>query len=195
MEYVKRKYCEQLEKYHHVELTAEDDVEVEVHFTPSYMLAPWSNRRMQRWLAEQADVQFENKASLENGGQEVAVPAAEFNLVLLQSHIYRHLFSEGIGLRQVIDYYYLLKSDGRSKMEDVTSILKHLGLWKFAGALMWVLHEQLGLEEKYLIADPNEKEGRFLLNEILQSGNIGHYDTRLGHKEGESVVHRYFRMT
>ena len=50
---------------------------------------------------------------------------------------------------------------------------------KFAGALMWVLSEALGLEDEYLIAPMNEKEGRFLLNEILVGGNFGHYDPRM----------------
>ena len=57
------------------------------------------------------------------------------------------------------------------------------------------MKEVLWLEDKYMIAELNEKEGRFLLSEIVQSGNMGHYDTRLGKKVGEGVVHRYFRMT
>ena len=134
-------------------------------------------------------------AELPDGAGEIPVPTAEFNLVFLLSHIYRHLFSEGIGLRQVIDYYYLLKSDVGSKMEDVTSILKHLGLWKFAGALMWVLHEQLGLEGKYLIAEQNEREGRFLWREIMIGGNFGLYDRRLGNKENEGKLRTFVRMT
>ena len=193
-EYVRGKYGEQLERYHHVELPAEDGIEVEVHFTPSYMLAPWSNKRMQRWMREKADGGW-LMAELPDGAGEIPVPTAEFNLVFLLSHIYRHLFSEGIGLRQVVDYYYLLRSDVRSKMEDVPSILKYLDLWKFAGALMWVLHEQLGLEEKYLIAEPNEKEGRFLWYEIMIGGNFGQYDRRLGNKEDEGKLRTFVRMT
>lgn len=108
-----------------------------------------------------------------------------------------HLFTEGFGLRQVTDYYYVLKSlkEGNHKKEVIRNTLLHLGLLKFAGAMMWVMQRVYQLSSDYIIAEPNEKEGKFLLNEILQSGNMGHYDTRLGNKEGESVVHRYFRMT
>ena len=73
--------------------------------------------------------------------------------------------------------------------------LKHLGLWKFAGAVMFVLHEVFGLSEEMMIAPMNEKEGRFLLEEVMLGGNFGQYDDRLGDKTGEGKVHRYFRMS
>jgi hypothetical protein len=84
---------------------------------------------------------------------------------------------EGIGLRQIIDYYYVLMEDGRGKMEDVSDTLRSLGLWKIAGAVMWVLNEVLGLEEKYLIAPKDERLGKVLLAEIVNGGNFGQYDS------------------
>ena len=144
MGYVTEKYGCHLERYHHVELQMENDIEVEIHFTPSYMHSPHNNKRLQEWFEEQKEEQFRNLVELVDCDTKVAVPTKEFNGVYLMEHIYRHLFSEGIGLRQIIDYYYLLKSDVIGRMEEVPSILKHLGLWKFAGALMWVLQEKLG---------------------------------------------------
>ena len=75
--------------------------------------------------------------------------------------------------------------------------LKWLGLWKFAGAVMYVLYEVFvfGLSEDKMIAPMNEKEGAFLLDEIMRGGNFGQYDDRLGDKTGEGKVHRYFRMS
>lgn len=72
--------------------------------------------------------------------------------------------------------------------------LKYLGLWKFAQAVMYVLHEVFGLSEDRMIAPMDEKEGRFLLDEIVRGGNFGQYDDRMGSKVGESKMHRYFRM-
>ena len=60
---------------------------------------------------------------------------------------------------------------------------------------MYVLHEVFGLEEEKMIAPMNEKEGNFLLDEIMREGNFGHYDDRLGDMKGEGKVHRYFRMS
>lgn len=63
-----------------------------------------------------------------------------------------------------------------------------LGLLKFAFAMMWVLKEVFGLEEQYMICKPNEKEGRFLLNEIMTGGNFGKYGkdgVMEGHAKGK----------
>ena len=226
MNFVNDKWPGMLERYHHVEVPAWNGVAVEIHFTPSYMHAPWMNKRMQQWLSGQAEEQFTNRVGLPDGAGSICVPTLEFNLIYQLSHIYRHLFSEGIGLRQIVDYYYLLRKakDESEKLkvksekffdensglksgnlngseglefrdESLEFSLSYLGLYKFAGAVMWVLHEVLGLEDRYLIVEPNEKEGRFLLNEIMIGGNFGQYDRRLGSKEGEGIGHRYFRMT
>ncbi len=70
--------------------------------------------------------------------------------------------------------------------------LKRLGLWKFAGAVMWVLHETLGLPEDKMIAPMDEKRGRLLLGEILDGGNFGKHAARYGHFTQQGVGKKYF---
>ena len=197
MNMVDERWPGSLARYHHVEIPAVDGVPVEVHFYPSYMRVPWRNKRLQRWFKEQSEKQFANRVTLPNMEEHVSIPTVEFNVIYQLQHMFSHLFTEGFGLRQVVDYYYVLKSQNEetSKYQEVRDTLKYLGLYKFAGAIMWVMKEVLCLDDKYMIAAPNEKEGRFLLSEIMQSGNMGHYDTRLGKTKGEGIVHRYFRMT
>ena len=79
-------------------------------------------------------------------------------------------------------------------LDVVQRELKHLGLWKFAGAVMFVMKMVFGLSEDRMIAPMDEKEGRFLLDEIMRGGNFGQYDDRMGSKVDESKIHRYFRM-
>ena len=86
-------------------------------------------------------------------------------------------------------------SSASTALDVVQRELKHLGLWKFAGAVMYVLHEALGLPEAKMIAPIDVNEGRFLLAEIMQGGNFGQFDTRLGSKENEGKLHRYLRMS
>ena len=65
----------------------------------------------------------------------------------MQKWLYRHVFTEGIGLRQLIDYYFVLVKSEERRVKNLTALqreLKYLGLWKFAGAVMYVLHEALG---------------------------------------------------
>lgn len=54
--------------------------------------------------------------------------------------------------------------------------LKWLGLWSFAGAVMYVLREVMGLAEGMMIAPVDERRGEMLLDDILNGGNFGHHD-------------------
>ena len=73
-----------------------------------------------------------------------------------------------------------------------TCELKHLGLWKFAGAVMYVLHEALGLSEEKMIAPMDEKRGKLLLAEILNGGNFGQHFTKYGHFTQQGMAKKYF---
>ena len=196
MEYVDGVCPNQVMRYHHVDFPVMK-TPIEVHFTPSYMFCPWYNRRMQKWFGKAMDLQCSNVVTLPDGYGEITVPTTSFNVIYILSHLYRHVFTEGIGLRQLLDYYFVV-SMLNVEFEMLSSLqrdLKWLGLWKFAGAVMYVLHEVFGLSEDKMIAPMDEKEGRFLLDEIMRGGNFGQYDDRLGGKIDEGKVHRYFRMS
>lgn len=181
VQYVRGKNPDARAIYHHIDLGIVDGVEVEVHYRPSFLNNLIYNRRLQRWFKMNADKT--NLTDLPDGVGEIPVPSWEFNVVFQLCHIYQHVIKEGIGLRQIIDYYYLLKSEEcRVKNEEfaaaIRQTLEYLGLMQIAGAVMWVLKEVLGLEEKYLIAPVDERRGRFLLSEIMQGGNFGMYGTQ-----------------
>ena len=250
--------------YHHIEFPPYKGVEVEVHYRPSFLLCFWHNRRLQKYYERVKEEQFSHRVMLGEQG-EVAIPTAEFNLIFQLTHIYAHLMNEGIGLRQLVDYYYVLcdfykvyqksskitpslftlkegstshpdpltlrgeggnrptrcseplrsKDGGPSKVSpdcagwdrrdaigDMTSVtastdssataarssstaidrvqeeLKELGLWKFAGGIMYIMQEVFGMPASRLIVPPNEKYGRFVLNEVLEAGNFGRHDAR-----------------
>lgn len=127
------------------------------------------------------------------------VPSKEINLVFQMSHIARHFFYGGVGLRQLIDYYYLLKSGGVWNKDDVIGTLQNLGLYNFAGAVMWVLKEALGAEDELLIVPVDERRGKLLLDEIMKRGNFGQYDKRVSVKLRKksvtiSILARNIRM-
>ena len=265
--------------YHHIEFPSYKGVEVEVHYRPSFLLCFWHNRKLQKYYERVKDKQFSHRVMLREQG-EVAIPTVEFNLIFQLTHIYAHLMNEGIGLRQLLDYYYVIcdfykvyqssskitpslftlkegstshpdpltlrgeggnrptrcseplrsKDGGPSKVSpdcagwdrlgmigdttsDTASIvtsatvarsssvanssfsassssssstaidrvqeeLKELGLWKFAGGIMYIMQEVFGMPASRLIVPPNEKYGRFVLNEVLEAGNFGKHDAR-----------------
>ena len=163
--------------YHHIEFPSYKGVEVEVHYRPSFLLCFWHNRKLQKYYEKVKEVQFLHRVKLGEQG-EVAIPTAEFNLIFQLTHIYAHLLNEGIGLRQLLDYYFVLLHADIKNVVELQRILKHIGLWKFAGAIMYIMHEVFGMPASRLIVPPKEKYGKFVLNEVLGAGNFGKQDER-----------------
>ena len=173
--------------------TSLDGVPVELHFFPCSMNNPIYHARLQKWFRRNADLQCSHIVGLPDGTGEIAVPTSAFNVVYQLTHLYHHFFDEGIGMRQIIDYYYVVNNDELLVIRDTLQReLKYLGLWKFAGAVMYVLHEALGLSEEKMIAPIDEKRGKLLLSEILNGGNFGQYFTKYGGFTHHSMGKKYF---
>ena len=258
--------------------TSLDGVPVELHFFPCSMNNPIYHARLQKWFKRNADLQCSHIVGLPDGAGDIAVPTTAFNVVYQLTHLYHHFFDEGIGMRQIIDYYYVVcdfykvyqnsskitpslftikegstshpnpltlrgeggnrptrcseplrsKDGGASKpspdcagwdrrgvsgdiASDASVIsafttdssastalvvvqreLKYLGLWKFAGAVMYVLKEVLGLAEEKMIVPMDEKRGKLLLAEILDGGNFGKHFTKYGGFTHQSMGKKYF---
>lgn len=108
------------------------------------------------------------------GAEGLIVPSIEFNLVFLLLHIFRHYLYEGVGMRQLMDYYFVLRHSDVSQREEAMRVLCDLKVDTFAGALMDVLHTIFGLEEEYMLCTPDKKRGKRLLDIVLEGGNFGH---------------------
>ena len=251
-----------------------DGVPVELHFFPCSMNNPIYHARLQKWFRRNADLQCSHIVGLPDGAGDIAIPTTAFNVVYQLTHLYHHFFDEGIGMRQIIDYFLVVndfsknvflnndlsnssvslskgsstshpsplsseerdvtapsrcseplrsKDGGASKPSpncagwdrlsiegdnsvgstSVTSSastalvvvqreLKYLGLWKFAGAVMYVLHEALGLSEEKMIAPMDAKRGKLLLAEILNGGNFGKHFSKYGHFTQQGMAKKYF---
>lgn len=176
----------------HLETTM-DGVLVELHFFPCSMNNPIYHARLQKWFRRNADLQCSNVVSLPDGAGDIAIPTTAFNVFYQLTHLYHHFFDEGIGMRQIIDYYYVVNNDELLVIRDTLQReLKYLGLWKFAGAVMYVLHEALGISEEKMIVPMDEKRGKLLLAEILNGGNFGKHFTKYGHFTQQGMAKKYF---
>ena len=279
MEYARKKFeLGDDIRLQHLE-TSLDGVPVELHFFPCSMNNPIYHARLQKWFRRNADLQCSHIVSLPDGAGDIAIPTSPFNVVYQLTHLYHHFFDEGIGMRQIIDYFLVVcdfykvyqnsskitpslftikegstshpdpltlrgeggnrptrcseplrsKDGGPSKVSPncagwdrrdaigdtssasgssgsstaVTSSastaldvvqreLKYLGLWKFAGAVMYVLHEVLGLAEDKMIVPVDEKRGKLLLAEILDGGNFGRHFTKYAGFTHQSMGKKYF---
>lgn len=174
---------------HHIDLPIFEDTDVETHFTPTYMRCPWHNKKLQKWVV------FDNCVLKEKNELGMVVPTTEFNLVFLMLHAYRHLTSEGVGLRQVMDYYFALTSSTENQRIQAYNSLCELGVKRFCGAMMYVLQKVFGMKREELLCESDVKEGRYLLNEIMTGGNFGHHDDRVKVAASETKMARFIRQT
>lgn len=177
--------------YKHLHLNVWDDTEVEMHYRVEVLLNLKKNRKLQRWFKEHED-EFFNLNSNTNSANEtnrLVTPTVELNVFYILLHIYRHFLYEGVGLRQIVDYYFVLKTianmGSTDKADYARQAVSQFGMEKFARGLMWVMKEALGMSAEWMLWEPNEKEGRYILNQVMKGGNFGHYDKRLGHRGGK----------
>ena len=108
-----------------------DGIIVEHHTDLLDIQSPRAKRYVQKLIKEKG---FEKVVTGDE--VEVLVPAPEVNLLLLSSHILKHAFGVGIGLRQFCDYavarrYY----EGRVNEEEMREIWRMTGLEKWEGLL------------------------------------------------------------
>lgn len=158
----------------HSDVEIFEDVPVEVHFQPSWMYCPITNRRLLEFIGGKSEVQFANY-DVKVGFTHTTI---DFDLVYSMAHIYRHIFSEGIGLRQLVDYYYILQNSSPEQRTEAYEALKGLMMKSFVGGIMWILTSCFGMNEEYMLCSANERHGKFLLSEIMTAGNFGRYDER-----------------
>ena len=74
--------------------------------------------------------------------------------------------------------------------------MRRMGLLRFSRAVVYVLQEVFGLEDEFCFVPPDEREGRFLLDEIMLAGNFGKYDWRYRCASGsEGMWSRFLRKS
>ena len=160
-----------IENIHLVHATAFffENVPVEIHFRPSWMYNSILDRRLQKLFETQASKQFDHYD--EKVG--FAYPTTYFNLVHSMVHINRHIFEEGVGLRQLMDYYYILQDSSQQERNDAYKVLCLVGLKRFVGAVMYVMRQVFLLEDDLMLCEPNSVLGLPLLDSIIAGGNFG----------------------
>ena len=194
------KYGEVDFDYINVHVPVFKDVEVELHWRVQSMANLFRNSRLQQWLVreETKEMILGGEAYLKPSETKITVPTLEFNAFYLMLHCYNHEFSSGLGLRQLMDYYFLLQiinlgsnlnlnnlsADARPLSDrglylSIIELFHEFGMERFVGAVMWIMQEVFGMERERMLCEPDEKEGRYILAEVMAGGNFGHHDERI----------------
>ena len=160
---------------HHVAVMM-DGIEVEMHYAPAYMCNPFANIRFRKWFRTYKISNFVQSSS------GFIVPDAAYNIIFLLAHSFRHYLGEGLGMRQIMDYYFVLRNYKRDNIlnNEIMRLLSSFNMLGFAGAMMWVMKEIFYMSDAMLLCTPDEHRGRLLLAHIMEGGNFGtHRKTRI----------------
>jgi len=178
----------------HTSYTRADGVTVEVHCTPHFFRSSKRDKLLQKWFEDNI------KAVDLQECADFGTPTLEMNMVYLLLHVHGHYLFEGIGLRQIIDYYLLLDqlksyNEGVRKMilQKAFAKMKEFGVDKFAGAMMWVLAEKMKLSAECMLCKPDARRGKLLWNTIIAGGNFGHNWGSIAHDDWSHPFHRIWR--
>lgn len=160
--------------YHHADLNIFESTEVELHYRPSLSRNLLRNSRLQNWFKTEGAKHIDSKTL------PFSMPDYVFNVLLTVNHNFFHLLYEGVGMRQFLDMFFILKNcTDDSLRAEAWKLLKHMRLERFTRATMWMMKEVFGMDESYLLCEPDEGSGKFLLDEIMKAGNFGKFDERL----------------
>lgn len=176
MQYLRQRFQGVTYDYINAHVPVYEDTEVELHWRAQALTNVVANRRLQKWLKEHEEMIFAGKAEMASG-DTIVVPSPDFNAFYILLHCYHHMFESGLGLRQLMDYYFVLRT--LNSDSDLVALMEKFGMKKFASGVMWIMKEVFGLPEEKMICEASEKEGEFLLKEVMQNGNFGHYDERI----------------
>lgn len=151
---------------------------------PHYKVHNFQNPRNDRVMQEMFDDVFPNGLrQIDIEGQYIPVYPLDLEGVFLLSHMVHHVYEEGLGLRQVIDFYYYLQTVGKAPSEQ---LLKRVNMTRACRIFTRICEHYLGLPETICHYNYTEKEKVFaekLLEDIMRVGNFGKA-TDYGKKKG-----------
>ena len=156
---------------HHIKMPIFKEVSVEVHYRPIYLSNWFLDKKLQRYISSNENRQFLHRVNIDQ--TTIGSLTNDFNVVYQLLHMHAHFFTTRNNLKQFVDYFYLLKetyANSESYKKETRELFKEFGVLKYASGIMWVMKEILGLEDKYLVVEPSEKEGRLIFNEALYFG-------------------------
>lgn len=162
--------------YKHLDLDVFQDIELEMHYRPGVSFNLWRNRKLQKFWKDYADEFYSNTVQLGVGA--IVTPSNRMHTFYIIHHTFRHLISGGIGMRQMMDLYFALMNRNQKDDEWLKDQVAAFGMKSFAEATIWIMGKVFGMGMIDVPWIPDEREGRFVLNEIIIGGNFGKGDDR-----------------
>ena len=174
----------------HIEFRVFEDTEVEAHFVPAATKTPFISGRVKAFYESEKARQMEHRVMLTTG-QEIVAPTNAFQAIHILQHAFGHFLFEGIGLRQLMDYYFVMQQPfTEEEKASIAKTMKGFGMYRFARGVAYVLREVFGDKKCFIPAD--EGLGKRILKSVMEEGNFGKYDEKRDDKKMSSSWYRFW---
>lgn len=140
---------------HHVQTKIFKDTDVEVHYVPAWLYNPINDRKLQAFFTKELSAQFSNRNEI-----GFCHPTIRFNLIFCAIHVYKHMYEKSITMKQIVDYFYILKHSTNEEREFARDFLCSLGLKCYVENLMYGLQKRLAIPEEYMLCQPRKHSAR-----------------------------------
>jgi len=175
----------------HIAAVLKDGTALEVHYLPTVLANPRLNGKLQAWIDKQQPKQWSTTRQLPEDAGSIHVSTADFDVVFLTLHFFRHWTFEGCGMKQLLDIYHVLLR-GEVDREEAYRALSQFGMKHLCQALMYVMGE-LGLPREKMICEPSNRLGKLFMNDVLQTGWVSADELLTGKIGQENKLHKLLR--
>lgn len=173
----------------------------EVTLEPHYKVHNFQNPAVDHAMKEMCVEVFPERLELlDLKGEKIPVFPAAFECALLVGHMVNHVYAEGLGLRQVVDFFYWLKVNGYrlsvvGEREEIWGNLRRMKMERAFRVFARICEEYLGLDAALLGLSYSDKEKQFahkMMEDVLRVGNFAHSVDYLGGNESLQPLKSYF---
>lgn len=125
--------------------------------------------RKRKWLRT-----LDANHGFETGNGGMLRPTPSLNLLVLHSHVMKHAFGRGVGLRQICDLaraYY--SYDGMYDADGLRDMYRKAGLTSWTRMVHAFLTDYLGLGKEFLPYEEHHADASEFLRRVMLAGNFG----------------------
>lgn len=166
---------------------------IELHrYANSPSAIPFQGEEFMRWSRSELEGNSLREVDIE--GIKLNLPPPNFDFIYIFFHIWSHLMTEGIGLRQLCDWVCYVESfSDRLDREELARLIKRFRFTTPLSLLATLCVRELGIAAERFegLASCNNNQYQRVMDKIWSGGNFGFY-ARANFSTSRTVIERKF---
>lgn len=171
-----------------------------VTLEPHYKVHNFQNPQVDKAMREMFEEVFPDKLiHVQIGDKPIPAFPPAFECALLVGHMVNHVYAEGLGMRQVIDFMVFLQKESKAVLSgDCKNYLERMRMVRAFHIFAFICEEYLGMSKELLKIEYTKKEKQFaqkLIEDIMTVGNFAMGANYLGKNKALQPIRSYLWVT